>query len=175
MSSSMSRMIRFFGQVTVTGDAAGATKPFWNALANSQRAFEIIVGIPTHYTLMVEKKINMDSLPVDKTDQLAEWIKSLDPEYTNLLGVCLGWRDQVHPSLQNEHFKELLNKISSMGIDPWELTALPNSTLTENESRKGTLCFRRNKNDVFASDLIRDIKTVINQRVFICNYLANQK
>ncbi len=158
-------MLRFFGEVTLTGDAVGASRKFWVALANSRIGFEIIVGIPTHYYLMQEMRIDPRLIPVDKTDELADWVQCHHEGYLCLLDMNL-----KHPVLAG-----LTSRISDMGIDPLELTTLPYSILVEDESNKGAICFRPNINNALVVELIREIKTIIIQRRFISAFLTNQR
>ncbi|MDA3840659.1 MAG: hypothetical protein PF572_06275 [Patescibacteria group bacterium] len=179
-------------QAMLMGRKVGAFKQFWASLAHYRVAFEVIVGLPAHIALMQDKRL-LNVIPDDKTAELLEWIDSLDPGSTCLLDICpkpeiLGFEHEGNSHQANssedewrlaefyqEFFRQLIEKISDMGIDPWELTTLPNSLFIENESKKGTICFRPNIMDAFISEFVREIKTIIIQRQFISAFLQNQR
>jgi len=170
----------------VMGRKVGAFKKFWNALANYRIAFEVIVGLPSHLALMQRNRL-FNVIPEDKTEELLEWINSLDPEANCLLNISPNreafgfdenWEkenkkteppmdeDDIRCAVYNDFVNELFGRIGQMGITPMEIALLPSRVFIEDPLCRSGVRLATNVETILISDLIRDIKIAIAQRNF---------
>ncbi|MCX6703773.1 MAG: hypothetical protein NTV02_03765 [Candidatus Zambryskibacteria bacterium] len=172
-------------EAVITGRKVAADSHFWGSLAQSERAFKIVMSLAPHIAAIEKHKIDIDKMPtVEAVKEFFEWLGKdcftcYDEHDLIKVGLVSGLKDvpqgdfdrQAIMEQVGERMIKIINiRITQLGIHPAEIVAVAKRYPPYNDRWVG----RDSNQLVFETDhcieglwLQRAISTIVVQRHFI--------